>query len=66
MNRYDCAAPQYEKPCKKNTLALGKKDVATYSWSNAVAPDPVERAALPALLPKVKHCVINTVRTYSD
>ena len=57
---------RYEKP-QKDTLDLGKKYVETYSWSNAVAADSVERPALPAsLLPKEKHYVINTVRTYSD
>ena len=62
---YTIVPHQIEKP-QKNTLDLGKKYVETYSWSNAVAPDSVERAALPASLPKEKHYVINTVRTYSD
>ena len=58
--------PHQIRKTTKDTLNLGKKYVETYSWSNAVAADSVERPALPASLPKEKHYVINTVRTYSD
>lgn len=55
MNLYDCAVPDE----KNQTNNYGE----TYSSSNAVAPDPEERAVLSYCLGE-RSC--DTVCTYSD